>query len=414
MLGSRLARRIVPPLLLLHAALFGLLAWVAVGVADARVAEELDEAADRVARTLDEIGLPPEHRAGILAALARLVDCEVVVGGHATDPLWRERDYRALERPAARGGGRYTILFHEAKVARRRSDALAPVLWTGSAGLLVAFVLGIAVARRIALPVKRLSHEAHLFASGERVEEGGARGPGEIGDLEAALAAMRRTIREGEQRLRESERLAALGRLAGGIAHELRNPLTAIRMAVETATGPDGPGRAEARRIALGEIDRLDRTLRELLDFVRPRQPRKRDFALRDLVADVVALLKPQCDHLRVGLTGAVEGDPRLCADYDRVKQALLNLVLNGAQAQPAGGFVRLRAEGGRLSVEDQGPGIPEEVRERLWEPFVTTRAAGIGLGLAVVKQIADEHGAAIDFRTGAKGTTFTLRFPGA
>ncbi len=414
MLGSRLARRIVPPLLLLHAGLFGLLAWVAVGVADARVAEELEETADRVAGTLDTIGLPAEHRAGILGALARLVDCEVVVGGTATDPLWRERDYRVLERAAARGGGRYTILVHEEKVARRRRDALAPVLWTGGAGLLVALLLGIAVARQIASPVKRLAQEARAFASGEAIEEGGARGPGEVGELGEALAAMRSTIREGEAKLRESERLAALGRLAGGIAHELRNPLTAIRMAVETSTGRGEAGRSEARRIALGEIDRLDRTLRELLDFVRPRAPRKSEFAVGDLLADVVALLGPQCDHLRVSLSASATGEPRLVADYDRVKQALLNLVLNAAQAQPSGGVVRLRAEGRAIHVEDEGPGIPEDLQDRILQPFVTTRAAGIGLGLAVVKQVADEHGAALDFRTGAGGTTFTLLFPAA
>jgi signal transduction histidine kinase len=109
----------------------------------------------------------------------------------------------------------------------------------------------------------------------------------------------------------------------------------------------------------------------------------------------------------------------RFRADEDRVKQALLNLVLNGAQAQPMGGVVRLRAreaEGASkavmLEVEDEGSGIPAEVRANLLQPFVTTKAGGIGLGLAVVAQVAEEHGATLDFRTGPQGTTFTLRFP--
>jgi signal transduction histidine kinase len=219
-------------------------------------------------------------------------------------------------------------------------------------------------------------------------------------------------IREGEKRLRESERLAALGRLAGGIAHELRNPLTAIRMAVETASvGGDTEGRLEARRIALAEIERLDRTLRELLDFVRPREPRLAEVNIRALFTDVLALLRPQCDHLKVRLEMEAPDDLTVRADPDRLKQAVLNLVLNGAQAQPRGGVVRLRAGADGIEVEDQGPGIREEIKDSLLQPFVTTKAAGIGLGLAVVAQVAEEHGAELDFRTGADGTTFRLRF---
>jgi signal transduction histidine kinase len=101
-------------------------------------------------------------------------------------------------------------------------------------------------------------------------------------------------------------------------------------------------------------------------------------------------------------------------ADADRLKQALLNLVLNGAQAQVHGGVVRLRGWADRIEVEDEGPGIPETVRERLFEPFVTTRAAGIGLGLAVVARVAEEHGFALDFQTGREGTVFVLSFASA
>ncbi|MHC4817491.1 MAG: ATP-binding protein [Planctomycetota bacterium] len=426
MLGARLARRIVLPLVFLIGGLFALLAVAAVQIADARVFHELEDKADRVAGTLDGLPVAAATRPEILQALAQLVGAELVVDGYATSP-WEEaelaglgegsvtlaaRDYVVLERRFGPGGKRCFLLVDEERVSRRRRDVLLPVAMTGALGLLVALVLGLVVARTIARPVRDLADSVKGFAAGRFDGDIGARGPGEIGELQEAFVRMVGAIREGEKRLRESERLAALGRLAGGIAHELRNPLTAIRMAVETASvGGDTEGRLEARRIALAEIERLDRTLRELLDFVRPREPRLAEVNIRALFTDVLALLRPQCDHLKVRLEMEAPDDLTVRADPDRLKQAVLNLVLNGAQAQPRGGVVRLRAGADGIEVEDQGPGIREEIKDSLLQPFVTTKAAGIGLGLAVVAQVAEEHGAELDFRTGADGTTFRLRF---
>jgi len=431
-LGARLARRIVVPLLLLVGALFALLAVASLRIADSRVDAEIEEKADRIAATLATL---PQVRPEILDAMARLMDSGLVVDRVASGPGWSAaegrglaqqlesvatvpelaevggRSYRVLARSVPRQG-RCWILEDEERIAARRWDVLGPVAAAGALGLLVALGLGLLVARMIARPVRALADSVRGFADG-RYEGGvGPRGPGEIGELQDAFAGMVGAIRAGEARLRESERFAALGRLAGGIAHELRNPLTAIRMAVETSATADVPAREEARRIALGEIDRLDRTLRELLDFVRPRRPTLREVHVRPLFDDVAALLKPQCDHLKVRLEVDAPADVVLRADEDRLKQALLNLVLNGAQAQPHGGVVHLCARPGRIEVRDEGPGIPAEVRETLLQPFVTTKAGGIGLGLAVVAQVAEEHGARLDFRTGPGGTTFSLTFP--
>jgi signal transduction histidine kinase len=137
---------------------------------------------------------------------------------------------------------------------------------------------------------------------------------------------------------------------------------------------------------------------------------------VRRVLDDVARLLRPQCDHLKVRLEADAPADLAVKADEDRLKQALLNLVLNGAQAQPRGGVVRMRARGGSggvvLEVEDEGGGIPEEIMGSLLQPFVTTKEGGIGLGLAVVAQVAEEHGARLDFRTGKGGTTFSITFP--
>ncbi|MHC4931390.1 MAG: ATP-binding protein [Planctomycetota bacterium] len=408
MLGSRLARRIVLPVLVLIGLLFGLLGLAALGIAESRVTGELEETADRVAATLD--GMAPEHRPAILVPLAELVGAEIEMEGEATDPDWRQREYRLLERRSRRGPERYRVLFAEERITRRRRDVLMPVAVAGAVGLLVSVLLGLVVAGTIARPVQRLADQARRFAAGSYDGDVGSRGPGEVGELQESFTTMAEAILKSEEKLRESERFAVLGRLAGGIAHELRNPLTAIRMAVDTAATDDPEGRAEAHRVAVSEIERLDRTLREMLDYVQPRKPVLVDLSVSELFDDVVALLGPQCEHLNVRLETSAEPGQRVTADADRLKQALLNLVLNAAQAQPEGGVVRLRTQDGRIEVQDEGPGIPPEVRESLMQPFVTTKEAGIGLGLAVVQQVADEHDARLSFVTGPEGTTFTLQ----
>jgi len=361
--GSRLARRIIVPVLVLIGALFVVLGVAAVWIADGSVARELEETADRVAATLEDLHLSPTRREELLDALERLVGAAFIVVGNDPVPPGRvvlARRVRSRRTSPLRTEPEESIHigFEPAQIDRRRREVLLPIVIAGAVGLALATLLGLVAAR---------------------------------------------AIQDSEEQLKEHERLAALGRLASGVAHELRNPLTAIRMAVETGT------EGEARTIAVAEIERLDRTLREMLDYVRPREPVLRDVDMEALLGDVEALLRPQCEHLGVRLE--VSGGGTVRADYDRVKQALLNLVLNACHAQPHGGVVRLTAADGAVSVQDEGSGIPGEVRESLMQPFVTTKEAGIGLGLAVVKQVADEHGARLEFRTGSAGTTFTIRF---
>ncbi len=430
MARSRLARRIVLAVLLLVAGLFVTLGLVAVRVADSRVEAELDAAADRVARELEGLQIPAQHRPAILASLASLMKAEIAVAGggarSATVPAWTGEEiaalrpgplrlhgveYRVKERALERRPERCFLLTPEKVVQDRREDVLVPIIATGALGLLIAAGTGLWVARSIAAPVRALAATARRVADGSFTGDLERSGPGEIGDLEEAFGTMLRSLREHEARLRESERFAALGRITGGIAHELRNPLTAVRIAVETSLSEDAAGRAEARDMALAEIDRLDRTLKEMLDYVRPRQPRLERLEVGSLLRECARLLQRQCDHLRVRLDVDAPEGIALRGDRDRLKQALLNLLLNAIQAQPEGGVVQLRARDREIEVQDHGPGIPEAVRETLFEPFVTTKAAGIGLGLAVVKQVADEHGAEVSFTTGPEGTTLLLRF---
>jgi len=212
MLGARLARRILFPLLALLAVLFVLLGFAAVGIAQKRVDEELNDAADRVAATLAALPMAPEHRGEILPAVAGLMGCQIVLGDYATDSSWTPADlariqggrvtlqgraYTTLVRDLPAPWGSCATLFSRERIARRRKDVLVPIALAGALGLLAAFAISLLAARRIALPVRALAQSAARFAQGRFAGDVGPRGPGEVGDLQDAFVAMARQLREG-------------------------------------------------------------------------------------------------------------------------------------------------------------------------------------------------------------------------
>jgi two-component system sensor histidine kinase HydH len=220
---------------------------------------------------------------------------------------------------------------------------------------------------------------------------------------EAALAESRRAAFE-------NEKLAAIGRLAAGIAHEVRNPLGVIRASAALVQDHfrEGDDPHRACRFILEEIDRLDALIASLLAFARPTQLHTRRTAVADLAARAELLAEEVLRrrgvsfvrHASDAAASEIEVDPEL------VSQALLDLVTNAAEAVASGGRVELRArsEPGAvvLAVADDGPGVAAEDRERIFEPFYTTKASGTGLGLAMVERIARAHGGAIRVVPGA------------
>lgn len=219
------------------------------------------------------------------------------------------------------------------------------------------------------------------------------------------------------------ERLAALGEVAAVMAHEVRNPLGVIFNSLTSLRKLLTPqGDVELLlRIVGEEADRLNRIVADLLDFARPYAPERKPVALEALVASAVqsasaALATP---GIRL-VTEFPEVLPEVPLDAHLVRQALVNLVVNAVQAMPRGGVVRVRAHlerqgdrgWARIAVSDQGPGIPPQVAGRIFQPFFTTKATGTGLGLAVVKRIAEAQQGDVLVDSGPEGTTFTLRLP--
>ncbi len=237
-----------------------------------------------------------------------------------------------------------------------------------------------------------------------------------------AAATIRRhsdEIASTRARLAQSEKLAALGQLAAAIAHEVRNPLAVIRSAAqglgETTTGGD-TGRACA--FITAEIDRLGAVINSLLAFARPPRIEPREVRIADLFDRALLLVRNELEAKQLHVDRREPAYlPALRADSDLLCQVLLDLLANAAEAVPPGGAVALEARATddaiELSVADSGPGVPPELRERVFEPFFTTRTRGTGLGLAIARQIVEAHGGQIVAGSRPEGgACFTVRLP--
>ncbi|CAN5705598.1 hypothetical protein BH23GEM3_BH23GEM3_16820 [soil metagenome] len=232
-------------------------------------------------------------------------------------------------------------------------------------------------------------------------------------------AALLREQKTRLKRMYRAERLATAGELAAGAAHEIRNPLTAVRSAIQylRADYPEGTDRAALIDDILSEVDRIDGIVRGLLSFARPQEAKFEAVDLAELLRQSVALIAPRA-HAR-GVTTALDAPPtlRLHADPNLLKQLLLNVLLNALQAMPEGGTLHIAAEPRnrlvRLLVADTGCGIPPEHLERIFDPFFSTKKEWTGLGLSICHGIVERHGGEITARSEPdRGTTLVILLP--
>jgi signal transduction histidine kinase len=261
----------------------------------------------------------------------------------------------------------------------------------------------------------------------DRIDDG-LGGDGNMGtlltlrDIESALQL--------EQELEIARRLAAIGRLTAGVGHEVKNPINAMVVHLELLRSKLMSGGTEvfsgAQRhvdILTGEMQRLDRVVQTLADFSRPMELKLREHDLRHVVGVVMELTAAEMQER--GVRTLVEALPEplmVRVDAEQMRQALLNLLLNGMQAMPEGGTMRVRLRREHqfavVEVADEGEGIPAELLPRIFELYFTTKPKGSGIGLAMTYRILQLHGGAMDVRSNAdptspdRGTTFTLRLP--
>ncbi len=231
-------------------------------------------------------------------------------------------------------------------------------------------------------------------------------------DAAAAAERANRDLRDSQEHLRRAERLTALGEIAAGLAHEIRNPLAGVKGAVEIIASRVAAGSPEAEfaAIASRELARLESLVGEFLAYARPRPPELRQISVSDVLEHVATLLRPEADRADVTMAVLAGEVPPVLADPQQIEQVVFNVALNAVQASSRGQRVELRErwQGDRAVIEviDQGPGIPPEYRVRIFEPFFTTKERGTGLGLAISQRIVTAHGGSMDIRASPVGGT--------
>jgi PAS domain S-box-containing protein len=224
-----------------------------------------------------------------------------------------------------------------------------------------------------------------------------------------------------EMRLRQAERLAELGTLASGMAHEIGTPMNVILGRAEyllQRTADEGMKKGLATIVT--QVERITKVMNQLLTFARRKPSERRAVDLGEIVDDSLEMFQERIAHSRVTIEKTIESSlPPVCADRDQLIQVLINLVMNSLHAMPEGGRLGLSLDREnrdvRLGVSDTGHGMPEEIRSKVFEPFFTTKdfGKGTGLGLTVVKGIVEEHGGTISVESAVdKGTTFWVRLP--
>lgn len=303
---------------------------------------------------------------------------------------------------------------------------IAVGLFGSAGGLLGGWVISATVRRNIART------EARLLTTAEELDRAAKRERGlvvadpadPLDRVSVSVSAVIERLRETERAALRAEQLAWVGQMAAGIAHEIRNPLMAIKLLVQAgAERPGGPAlRPRDFEVLDEEIGRLEQIVSGFLDFARPPRPNPRRFDAVEYVAQALDGVQPRAELQGVSLSLDRTGGPVVVsADPNQLRQVFLNLLINALDAQPKGGSIELGVRVDRsagepavvLTVADAGPGIAPGVADRIFEPFVSTKESGLGLGLSICRRIAEAHGGTLSAgdRPGG-GAVFTLRLP--
>lgn len=315
----------------------------------------------------------------------------------------------------------------------RQHEAWSGML--GSVRLLLVMAgpfVGVWLGYRVALQVSKRLAAIHFRLEGATMELGKVDvSPSPNGDIEAIDLQVRKIVDRFEQMIKSlegtrreairNERLAAVGTLAAGVAHEIRNPLTAVKLLVQSMRiKGTGAGSAENLRVVEEEVVRMEDTIQQLLDFARPPKPRRLRANLTQLVERAVNLVRGRGQEASISFALDLPTTCEMTCDPEQLHQVFVNLLLNAIDAMPNGGTLGVRVcmpsgKGHEVSVvvEDDGSGISPQVMEHVFEPFVTTKSRGTGLGLAITRRMVEEHkGTIVAENRLPHGARFTVLLP--
>lgn len=360
--------------------------------------------------------------------IARLFDALQAREAAAAQALRNELVRRSHEGRLRLGGLEKEVmssidaLLDDARVRERWAVRLLLVSasFTVLVGLLVAWH-----ARRLLAPLTAVTERAQAVTRGDLTPRSVVGSNDEIGELAATFESMVAAIARANAELLSSERLAAVGKMAAQVTHEVRNPLSSLALNVELLEEELGEREGEASVLLTAvklEVERLTQLTEKYLSLARRSHP---DFQIEDLgtvVSDAVVSAQAELNQNKIKSQLSIEGDlPNACLDESQIRQVMLNLIRNAREAMAEGGelLVAVRAippfPAGvlEISVEDSGGGMDDETREHLFEPFFTTKGHGTGLGLAITQEIVEAHGGKIRCeRRQPRGTRFVIELP--
>jgi signal transduction histidine kinase len=332
------------------------------------------------------------------------------------------QEYRCLRLPLRRrfasADGDLYIFYPESLRRTAVRDAVRPLLILGGLGGLLAVGLAVLIGSRLVRRVRDLEHRTRLIAGGD-FRPLPLPGPDdELTDLGRSVNDMARRLAEFQDEQQRSERLRLLGQFSGGLAHQLRNAAAGAKLAVELFLAENPSADPEPLQVALRQLARIESNLRQFLDLGKPPAGVKQPCDLVKLIDQAVSLLKPQCQHAGTELRWEPPaGECVTPGDAAHLGHLFGNVIGNAVEAAGPGGVVEVRfaaTRGGALiEVADTGPGPPAEIAGKLFEPFVTGKVEGIGLGLAVARQASESHGGRISWERRDDRTVFRIELPG-
>lgn len=296
------------------------------------------------------------------------------------------------------------------------------VILSGSAGAL-SLGVGLWLSALIARPLRDLTGGLRRVAEGDyrtRIAIAGGRELSALAEGFNAMAHQLEELRRREAEVRRRQQLAALGEAAAVMAHEIRNPLSIIKTSSQVLIGEPTLAPRANRMIGfvVDEVDRIDHLVRDFLDYARPKAPLIESVDILVELGSVLEFAAADLARRRIDVhLTAATGKTLVAGDAAQLHQVFLNILLNAAEAMPDGGVLSIDVErdAGRVAVRftDSGTGIPAEVMDRIFDPFVTTKPRGTGLGLARVRHVIDQHGGTVVCENvGPRGARFTLTFP--
>lgn len=300
-------------------------------------------------------------------------------------------------------------------------EALRPALAIGIIGALISIFLSVLATQMLSRRILDLERRTRLIAAGDFSPMPLPSLNDELRDLGGSINDMAQRLAQFQETIRQTERLRLLGQVSGGLAHQLRNGVTGARLAVQLHAKECALDADDSLEVALRQLSLVEMHLKRFLDLGKSLELQTQPCRLAKALEAATALVVPQCRHAHIDLrvVPPQSGDVTVMVDPQQFGQVFLNVLTNAIEAAGPNGWVEVRwgtasDRLGFVEIRDSGAGPPPEIADRLFEPFVTGKREGVGLGLAVARQVAEAHGGTLNWKREANCTCFRIELPRA